>query len=291
MRVLQTTQAASAAAMILSSVLLGGCVAESGARPTSPTGGPPAPAPTCPETAPTAAPTATGVPVTPNVGTLYNEAISTSAVVTPGAALPLVPLKPDAKGTFTVTTWAGCRGDGGPNKCGSYVAQQTVNVMWDVWVTSNNEVQNKCKTWKGDLVLQVNQLLGLPAPASPLPPDTTERQFVTFTGVPAASIFRPCTDTRVDTDHCDGTKLPDTQGTNAPADYYKWFTKQAMSSWQISEKVPPAGFPWTRLGYTYNWAPGATNHYGASEYVISGGSKAVTLTVASVQTVKDFCKP
>jgi len=36
----------------------------------------------------------------------------------------------------------------------------------------------------------------------------------------------------------------------------------------------PNGYPWTHLGYTYNWAPGG-DRYGASEYVIRGNAKAV----------------
>jgi hypothetical protein len=291
---------APAAMTSLLLVMAGGCV-ESGAPPAAAPAQPAAAAPCVesPGAVATAAPTATAVPTAAapapakpaDFGVLYGEAIARSAVVTPAAARKLVPLVPDAKGAFTVTTWAGCRGDGGPNKCGSYVAGQAVTVKWDVWVTGNNEVQNKCKTWSGDLILRVNQLLGLPAPPTELPADTVERQFVTFTGVPAASIFRPCTDTSVTTDSCNGTQLPEKQAANAPKDYWRWFTNQAMSSWQVSAGVPAKGFPWTRLGYTYDWAPDSKDVYGASEYVISGSAKEVKLTVAAVQTAKDFCKP
>ncbi|WP_437913360.1 hypothetical protein WME73_42805 [Sorangium sp. So ce302] len=303
---IRSSRAATAAMTSLFLLPLGACVTVSGARPpaaaTAPSPSPepatpatsPAPAATAPATAATAPATAATGPAAPAVvdlDALYSEAIFKSAVVTPAAARKLVPLKPDANGTYTVTTWAGCRGDGGPNRCGAYVAQQPVNVKWDVWVTSNGELQNKCKTWTGDVVLQIHQVLGMSAPQPPLPADTTERQFVTFSGVPAASIFRPCTDARVDTDSCNGTKLPEKQSASAPADYYRWFTNHAMSSWQVPEKgQTPTGFPWTRLGYSYNWAPGA-DIYGASEYVVSGGAKAVKLTVAAVQTAKDFCKP
>lgn len=248
----------------------------------------------------TASASITPQPVTPapapvvekSLETIYNEAIDDSAVVSPGEELDLSPLKADADGTFTVTTWAGCRGDGAPNKCGAYVAQGSVTLKWDVWVTANDEVRKKCQASGVDVILRVNQALGLPAPKEPLPADTMERQFVTFAGVPAANIFRPCLDPRVDTTRCSGTKLLDELPKNAPPDFYKWFTNQGMSSWQISPAgQPPAGFPWTRLGYTYDWSPGSTNHYGASEYVIPGKSTNVTVKVVAVQTAKEYCKP
>ena len=227
-----------------------------------------------------------------NLSVLYNQAILNSAVVTLGDEFPLVPLTPGPDGTFTVTTWAGCRGEGAQNRCGSYVAPGSITLKWDVWVTGNDEVRNKCRTWTGDIVLQIHQLLGMPPPQEPMSSDTIKRQFVTISAVPAASIFRPCTDPRLDTDRCAGTTLPPSLPPNAPPDYYRWFTSQAMSSWQISASgEAPIGFPWTRLGYTYNWSPGESSRYGASEYVISGGSKPVTVNVVAVQTAKDFCKP
>ena len=49
----------------------------------------------------------------------------------------------------------------------------------------------------------------------------------------------------------------------------------------------PNGYPWTHLGYTYNWAPGA-DRYGASEYVIRGNAKAVIVDNA---TTAQYCAP
>lgn len=33
------------------------------------------------------------------------------------------------------------------------------------------------------------------------------------------------------------------------------------------------GYPWTRLGYTYDWGSRSSNKYGLSEFVIMPGSK------------------
>jgi hypothetical protein len=136
--------------------------------------------------------------------------------------------------------------------------------------------------------VRLTQLLGLPAPRTPLRPDGYARQFVTMS-VPLAAVFRPCTDPRTDTTAC-GTQLPPSLPANAPPDYYKWFANQAMSSWRIpAEGAAPEGYPWTRLGYTYNWMPGAASRYGVSEYVIPGASRATEVIVRSIETIKDYC--
>jgi hypothetical protein len=54
----------------------------------------------------------------------------------------------------------------------------------------------------------------------------------------------------------------------------RWIADTMLSHWMI-----PQGYPWTRLGYTYNWRPGASR-YGASEYVVRAGSRVRVLSVA-----------
>ncbi|HEX7549709.1 MAG TPA: hypothetical protein VF579_03960, partial [Candidatus Methylomirabilis sp.] len=174
------TRAAFAAAMSLSLFILMGCGGAAGRTPAGPV-----PAPDSVKVSGAA------LAGKDDLSVLYNEAILNSAVVTLGDELPLVPLMPGPDGTVTVTTWAGCRGAGAQNRCGSYAAPGSVTLNWDVWVTGNNEVRNTCRTWTGDIVLQIHQLLGIPPPQQPMPPDTMERQFVTLSAVPAASIFRP----------------------------------------------------------------------------------------------------
>lgn len=224
----------------------------------------------------------------PALDALYAAAIRQSAVVAPGDLLPLRPLVPGPDGTVTVTTWAACRGDGAPNKCGSYVPGD-VTLEWDVWVGADEEFASACRALVGDLDLRISQMLGMPAPRTPMSPGGFERQFVTFTAVPAGKVFRPCTDPRIDTDSC-STTLPATLPPDAPSDYYRWFTNQAMSSWRIAAAADaPDGFPWTRLGYTYNWAPGAASRYGMSEYVLPGSLAPITVKVAAVRTARDYC--
>ena len=219
---------------------------------------------------------------------LYADAIRNSAVVQPDDVQPLRPLVAGPDGTVTVTTWASCRGAGGAGSCGSYV-QGPVTLKWDVWVSADEEFAIACGRIRGDLTVGISQLLGMPAPRQPLSPAGHERQFVTFSAVPVETVFRPCTDPRVDTDRC-STALPPALPANAPPEFFRWFTNQAMSSWRIPPAgQAPDGFPWTRLGYTYNWTPGAASRYGVSEYVIPGSLRPVDVTVLSVRTAKDYC--
>ena len=45
------------------------------------------------------------------------------------------------------------------------------------------------------------------------------------------------------------------------------------------------GWPWTALGYTYNWHPGSPR-YGASEYLVRGGTQVV---VTGVIPIAEYC--
>ena len=54
-----------------------------------------------------------------------------------------------------------------------------------------------------------------------------------------------------------------------------------------SGSQPTVGYPWTRLGYTFNWYSGG-DRYGASEYVVRGGS---IIEVVSSSDIAAYCKP
>lgn len=42
------------------------------------------------------------------------------------------------------------------------------------------------------------------------------------------------------------------------SDHVKWIANQMLSSYVIAEAHTEAySYPWTRLGYTYDWKPGA----------------------------------
>ena len=61
-----------------------------------------------------------------------------------------------------------------------------------------------------------------------------------------------------------------------------------FKSYVISETTLMAsGYPWTRLGYTYDWRPGS-NKYGASEYVMRKDSTIMVLE--EPYPIETYCK-
>ena len=62
-------------------------------------------------------------------------------------------------------------------------------------------------------------------------------------------------------------KFVDYQG-GAAVSFKQWFIDRAENIYRIGDVNDPDtwGWPWTRLGYTYDW--GSSNHVGLSEFVI-----------------------
>lgn len=151
-----------------------------------------------------------------------------------------------------------------------------------VWVTAVPEVQELCRDFSGDLNLRLHQLFGLH-------PNRKFKHFVVMR-VKEGDIFRPTANPDPTTTlpcsypvaaNC-GEAFPD----NVSAAHVRWLANQLLNSYVISESyLIPVGYPWTRLGYTYDWKYGA-NKYGASEYVIQSGS---SVTVSAVIPYQKYC--
>jgi len=111
--------------------------------------------------------------------------------------------------------------------------------------------------------LRLEQLLGLP-------PDDGKQWFVELWVWPA-DLFRPAPDPEI-TDQGAGLDFPD----SASPEYRAWFDDLRSKSYGEN------GYPWTRLGYTYDWGS-PDDHVGLSEFVINKGApievRSVTPTV------------
>ncbi|MFO0695404.1 MAG: hypothetical protein U0230_17710 [Polyangiales bacterium] len=146
---------------------------------------------------------------------------------------------------------------------------QEMDLSREVWVTTASEVQEACRAFvaEGDpLELRLAQYLGLP-------PNTDKSRMVELWVAPA-DVFRPCADAEIDDDHC-GLDFP--AGTS---DFHRaWITDLRARSYGES------GYPWTQLGYTYDWGRD-DRHVGASEFVIRAGAH---VAVVSVQTTEAYC--
>ncbi|MBZ5523981.1 MAG: hypothetical protein LAP21_17225 [Acidobacteriia bacterium] len=156
----------------------------------------------------------------------------------------------------------------------------------DTWVTIVPEMQTICRRFTGDVTMQLRELLGLP-PDHEIPNIYTLR-------VKAADLFRPTPDPTPWTLCPCGNP---SQGTcnfpaalqcgnsfprDVPASHMQWIANTTFSVRQM-----PGGFPWTHLGYTYNWKLGA-DPYGASEYIVRKGAQ---VTVGPRVSPEEYCKP
>ncbi|HYL35203.1 MAG TPA: hypothetical protein VEV17_04765 [Bryobacteraceae bacterium] len=157
----------------------------------------------------------------------------------------------------------------------------------ETWVTIEPHLQEFCRAFVRDhrpdqakLTRRLEQRLGL-SPAS------SKTYFVRMRlDQPGPSvIFRPCVDPAADEAGC--SLGPPSK---APPDHRLWFYQQYYSSYGqslISE------FPWTALGYTFDWAPGPSKaspfqRTGESEFVIR---KDAPIEVLDVVTTSQYCAP
>lgn len=103
-------------------------------------------------------------------------------------------------------------------------------------------------------VERVEQLMGLPS-------ETGKTRFVEM-WVDPADLFRPSPDPEI-SDSESELDYPSGAGTTVEQFYKDWFEYTKAN--QYSDSAP---YPWTRLGYTYDWGD-QYNHVGLSEFVIA----------------------
>lgn len=163
----------------------------------------------------------------------------------------------DKKEKVLVVTWT--------KYASSYLNKSEVTTSWgDVWVTVVPELldwyRNSKQSFK-DKVLRTEQLLGLPKGSG-------DTNFVEL-WVSPSDLFRPAPDNEIDDSTVNMDFPPDTS-----KDYIGWFDNQIIYSYF------PLKYPWTRLGYTYDWGnPG--NEVGLSEFIIKKGSNVLVKAVYS----------
>tara|TARA_B100000315_G_scaffold255670_1_gene299647 strand:- start:17538 stop:18215 length:678 start_codon:yes stop_codon:yes gene_type:complete len=196
--------------------------------------------------------------ISKNVNTqqYYEMAISDAAIIEVSEIIPLPVIKSES---VIVVSWTKY-----PN---SYPEGEIINLDWSPWVTLDGEVKKACKNFKKNTLKEnIQQLLGLPANHD------EDRSFVTL-NVNSVSIFRPCANPSVTDEKC-LQELPK----DISLEHAKWFAKQTSKAYKR-----PEGFPWTRLGYTYNWKAGE-NEVGLAEFVIKKGAFVKTLSVVDTKT-------
>ncbi|MBD2098358.1 hypothetical protein H6F90_25125 [Trichocoleus sp. FACHB-591] len=145
-----------------------------------------------------------------------------------------------------------------------------------VWVTPAPQVKEFCHTCKGSglvapgnilLNLRLQQYLGLKL-------ESVKTHFIEI-WVKEEDLMRPCIDEEINDSSC--AIIP----SSIPGDRADL----------VAIKQDAEGYPWTGLGYTYDWGnPPNKPPIGASEFVIkSTSSKKVEVEIESVMKTKEYC--
>ncbi|MFP5272271.1 hypothetical protein [Coleofasciculus sp.] len=140
----------------------------------------------------------------------------------------------------------------------------------ETWVTSVPELQTFARTLNLDsesLALRLEQYLGLP-------PHNGKTKFVEM-WVNVSDLFRPCPDAETNDTRCE-VKFPET----VDLQHQDWINNLQLASYETN------GYPWTRLGYSYDWGS-LEGEIGASEFVVRKGAN---ITIESVKNTVDYCK-
>jgi hypothetical protein len=124
---------------------------------------------------------------------------------------------------------------------------------------------------------------------------------VTELEVPRDGLVRPCVGrSDIGTATCE-FELPDPPAADADAatlrnayDQQRLVTKHMWESYRIGFRRDGAapsdyaytGYPFTGMGWSYNWARASRNHVGVSEFVVK---RDATIKIISDKTPADFC--
>jgi hypothetical protein len=156
-----------------------------------------------------------------------------------------------------------------------------------IWATVVPQLKNFVQNYVKNpipgvpLALRLKQYLGLP--------NSEDEYFFVELWVRPQDIFRPC----VNTDIVGNVCIPDPNMQQMPATfrnifdyvahdpaYKKWFTDRKNTTYTGN-----APFPWTRLGYTYDWGSKEQKKVGATEFVIKQG---VPVLIISITPINDY---
>ncbi|CAB4865138.1 unannotated protein [freshwater metagenome] len=177
------------------------------------------------------------------------------------------------------------------------------------WVAIPGQLAEECVRYScvnlgaQRLDMQLKQLMGLP-------PDADYR-YVSEFWVKPSDMFRPCTDPRIASQSCPELTVGASGGVPATVgevNLSDFLWSQANYAWRAPDQFRPKqarscaqdfanasvgqcyGFPWTRLGYTYDWTPGAKDDVGVTEFVVAKGATAYLERVGSQREIFPYAK-
>lgn len=185
----------------------------------------------------------------------------------------------------------------------AYVSGHEFSLYGDTWFTVYPVVRDFCRRFRGDdLAMRLRQLIGLP-------PDAGDDAFLEV-WVRPEDLFRPCPDPEITDSQCQveiplvDHPPPPRDGENPPwycpplgvapwqqggrfqlvfQTHLSWMCENWESSY--TNEDPKRDYPWTALGYTYDWGQ-PEDPRGPSEYVALQGTRVV---FERLETTAAYC--
>lgn len=210
-----------------------------------------------------------------------------------GSRLLVVSWLGDAGKYYKCTASGGCIGNTSCLEGG-----ECPNYKYDSWVTVVPEIKKFFATTPAE-PLRIAQLLGLP-PEAGTAGNSREYKYMLEMWVSPQDLFRPCPDTEISDSACEisfpvdafrstnlGNMVAASAGPKAGVfmTYPEWFDNQTRYSYTAGASP----YPWTRLGYTYDW--GSSQHVGLSEFVLHGkkvDGSTIAVGIKSVKTTAEY---
>ena len=165
-----------------------------------------------------------------------------------------------------------------------------------IWLTAVPYLQEDCRGWglsPEDLPLRIAQMLGMPPPG-----EGGNDAFVQM-WVDPRTFFRPCPDPEISDRECqaslDGGPVDRSGGCPWSAgqvsgafvrvsdDHLRWMCGNWKSTYTGD---PKTSYPWTALGYTFDWGD-LLHPQGQSEYVVPPGT---TVWIESITSTEEYCR-
>ncbi|MFQ4135979.1 hypothetical protein PGN35_006620 [Nodosilinea sp. PGN35] len=207
-------------------------------------------------------------------------------------------LRWNQQGQVLVATWADWVGY-------SQNVGSRLIVTRDVWVTAVPDLQRFCRAYtptaEVPLAARLSQVLGLP----PEPIERSTQRQVVEIWVDPQFLFRPSPDPEITDHEAELTFRSASEFIAVPIAYQHWFYAQYDQRYQyqgqpiaIDGVEPPSAlpYPWTQLGYTYDWGDRADwatldrdrpVRVGLSEFVVRQWSP---IAIQAVQPTADYCR-
>jgi hypothetical protein len=155
----------------------------------------------------------------------------------------------------------------------------------EIWVTVEPYLQKFCSDFVAAHGADPEQLTGRLEQRLGLPPVSSKDKFleIRLNRPTAKVIFRPCIDPSPNKANCQVGPPPRT----VEAKHQQWIFHQYYSSFGQGRLE---SFPWTALGYTFDWAIGENGEFqkiGESEFVIREGAP---IEIMRAVDTGDYCR-